>query len=237
MTRKLAFAAGVIFQERVTSLKRIKAYILGPCLSAKDNALAPPCGSFEIFKRYLSRYWLTSFCGFFALCVSYYTRDLIGHDYLYLATKQAVSPLFWNMLFVLGALLICISSLSDMLKINSIARACSTSATRLFNMAADVGALMFGVLVGIFVVALNGGSISIWGILGHSVLASILLAYSLFLNVFVWWFALCTESEKYKPAYLVYIESKPALKLCFTLISLIVLALLVVNTEPSIQKT
>ncbi|HHX8355660.1 TPA: hypothetical protein ACVOY5_004539, partial [Vibrio alginolyticus] len=216
----------------VISVNQIKEYIFGPCLGSEGSALAPPCGSLEIFKKYLSKYWLTSFCGFFALCVSYYSRDLIGHDYLYLAAKQAVSPLFWNMLFVLGAILILVSSLCDMLKIKSVAKAFSASSTRLFNMAADVGALMFGVLVGMFVVALSGGSISIWGMLGHSVLASILLAYSLFLNVFVWWFALCSESDNYKPAYLVYIESKPVLKLCFTLVSLIVLAVLVVNTEP-----
>nr|WP_076025798.1 hypothetical protein [Vibrio cholerae] len=218
--------------EGVTLVNQIKEYIFGPCLSAEGNALAPPCGNRKVLKEYLSKYWLTSFCGFFALCVSYYSRDLIGHDYLYLATKQAVSPLFWNMLFVLGALLILVSSLCDILKIQSIARASSKSATRLFNMAADVGALMFGVFVGMFVVALSGGSISIWGMLGHSVLASILLAYSLFLNVFVWWFALCSESDNYKPAYLVYIESKPVLKLFFTLVSLLVLALLVVGVKP-----
>lgn len=115
--------------------------------------------------------------------MSYYSRDLIGHDYLYLATKQAVSPLFWNMLFVLGAVLILVSSLCEMLKIKSVAKASAASATRLFNMAADVGSLMFGVLAGMFVVALSGGSFTIWGMLGHSVLASILLAHSLILNI------------------------------------------------------
>lgn len=215
-------------------MNKIKEYIFGPCLYTEGNALAPACGNLEIFKGYLSKYWLTSFCGFFALCVSYYSRDLIGHDYLYFAVKQAVSPLFWNMLFVLGAFLMLVSSLCEMLKIRSIAKASSTSATRLFNMTADVGALMFGVLIGMFVVALGGGSISIWGMLGHSILASILLVYSLFLNVFVWWLALCSENDNYKPTYLLYIESKPVLKLFFTLVSILVLALLVINTKPHI---
>lgn len=217
-------------------MNQIKEYILGPCLDSEGNALAPRCGCSEVLKRYLSRYWLTIVCGFFALCFSYYSRNLIGHDYLYLATRQAVSPLFWNMLFVIGAILICFSSLFSIIRIKALSECFYNAATRIFNMAAEVGALMFGVLVAMVVVALNGGAISAWGMLGHSILASVLLGYSLFLNIFVWWFALCTEDDKYKPTYLVYIESKPLLKLVVTTVSLVVLIWLVVVTEPHAPK-
>ncbi|UAB72685.1 hypothetical protein INR79_25875 [Vibrio sp. SCSIO 43132] len=217
-------------------MNQFKEHVFGPCLDSEGNALAPSCGCSEVFTRYVSRYWVTIACGFAALCISYYSRDLIGHDYLYLATRQAVSPLFWNMLFVIGAILICTSSLISIVRGEVVSYYFLNAAKRIFNMAAEVGALTFGVLVAMVVVALSGGTISAWGMLGHSILASVLLGYSLFLNILVWWFVLYTEDDKYKPPYLIYIESKPLLKLGVAALSLVVLICLVIGTEPHPPK-
>lgn len=202
-------------------------YLFGPCIASTGNAISPPIGWIVLSKNYLRSVWVTILLAFIATFLSYHSEKFFGHYDLYDAIKDGISSQFWGFLILAGAAITCLASLAKIFEMDNIKKYLISLSLNIMNSAISAGALTFGILSAMFILALIESQISSWDLFLNCIIITFAMSYFLFLNLLLWWFRLSIQKNSYRPELLVYINSSPNINLIFTLLSLFLIFIII----------
>lgn len=115
--------------------------------------------------------------------------------YLNKALGQGVSPELWNTIGIVGMFLFGLSIITS--KTNALHKRVTKAAHGVLLVAFDVGLLIFGILLGQFIVLFNDEStrLQAWQAWFLGISIPFLMVLLLFLNTSLWWFATIAYSK------------------------------------------
>lgn len=210
--------------ERMKSFAR---YVLGPIRSDGLAAALPGGRLGGLMKVYWHEYVKTwMFRGFLGLLIGYGFSRLLSNAYFLEAAKQMMAPLFWNVVVVVGVFFALVGIVAHLIKLTPLADYFMNSSKAIMSFASQVGALGFGVVLGLLCIAAFQSGMDEFNDFLQSFAGIALLAFVLLLNLIVWWVAYCLRDDTPRPEYFVYVEQRKGLLfiLCLAMIVLLMIA-------------
>lgn len=221
-------------QKHMEMIRNIALYFLGPIMVQRLNAFRPSDGWKSMLVMYKDIYvktWVVR--GLIGALICFYLSKISGNQYFYLAIKQVLSPLFWNIVVALGVMFTLIAIVFLSVNAQKIGDYFLDSSRAFLCFASEVGALMYGVLLGILIIgAINSDTSHFKTVLlvSGGVVGLLLV---LFLNLLVWWLAFCIQNKDKSPAYFEYVKNKKSLMFLMSFFGFVGFTLIVITTTPN----
>lgn len=202
-------------------------YVLGP-ISTEGLSAALPGGRLGgLMKVYWHEYVKTwMFRGFLGILIGYGFSRLLSNAYFLEAAKQMMAPLFWNVVVVVGLFFALIGIVAHLIRFTPLAAYFMKSSKAIMHFASEVGALGFGVVLGLMCIAAFQSGMNEFSDFLQSFAGIALLVLVLLLNLIVWWVAYCLRDDTPRPEYFIYVEQNKGLLfiLCLAMIVLLMVA-------------
>lgn len=201
------------------SAERAAKSLLGPFLDSPRSAIAPRGGWRPLMYSFIYTYIFTwALRGFVGVIVAYFLSTMIGASHLNEAVREGLAPKFWNLVVMLGLLYAVASAAFAQLVpknkeswiysiTSSICLCCHNSASALLRFASQLGALSFGIVVGMFIVASVKATDSVPALV-ETLGGTFLLGIVFFFNVIVWYIAYAILDDAERPLLFQYWSEK-----------------------------
>jgi len=215
-------------------LRKIARYILGPIIDQHVHAFRPSDGWGSMLTMYKDVYvktWMVR--GLIGVLFCYCLSKVTGNEYFYLAIKQVLSPLFWNVVSSIGILFALIAIIFKVIHIRFISNYFLNSSQAFLCFASELGALMYGVIIGILIIATLNSDLSHFKIILLVSGGIIGLFIILILNLLVWWLAFCIKNQDKSPLYFIYAKDKKVLMFLVSFVGFVAFTYIVITTTPN----
>ncbi len=216
--------------------ERAAKSLLGPLLDCPRSAVAPRSGWRPLMYGFVRTYLLTwALRGFIGIIIAYLLSTGVGATYLYEAVREALAPKFWNLVVMLGLLYAIASAAFAQLvpkdkgywvygPTSRITGYCHNSARALLHFASQLGALSFGIVVGMLIIAIVRTTDSVQALVG-ALGGTFVLGIVFVFNLVVWYVVYAILDDNERPPLIQYWSEKSRIyKAVFSVAGFLILA-------------